>query len=324
MVNQSILTYRGYEPGDEGRILGLFREVFHREMTPAFWRWRYLDDPFGRSVIRMAFDGDKLVGHFAAIPMRVTVRGKSYTDVFPMTAMTHPDYAGRGIFTALMDQTYHICAENGVSLVYGFCNQNSVGPSVRYGYRNVIKTVLWEKKLDAQPGNDTSFENVVPVATFDDRIDSLWNRVKGDYPAITVRNKEFLNWRYIRAPHTTYARFIYSDGDDIYGYMILKVYTEPGVIKAHIIDLLSVQDEKVMRALLRKAYQYFAEKGIYDLSLWMMGNSFYANILEEEGFTSRPDATNFGVKLFDLNNPSLSDVEDTSLWYITMGDSDVY
>jgi hypothetical protein len=324
MTNQNILTYRDYQPGDEVSILALFRQVFHREMSPSFWRWRYRDDPFGQSVIRMAFDGDRLVGHFAAIPMKVAVTGEIYTDIFPMTAMTHPDYGGRGIFTSLMDQTYRSCAQKGASLVYGFCNQNSLGPSVRYGYRNVIKTVLWQKKLNANSITGPPIDKVEPVSIFDDRIDALWETVKNDYPVINIRNKEFLNWRYIRAPHTEYSCFVYADGGAVAGYIVLKVYTEPGLIKAHIVDLLSVRDEFVVRALIGKAYRYFSEKGIYDLSCWMMGSPFYRGIFEAEGFFAGPDATNFGVKRLDLKNALLSDVEDTSLWYATMGDSDVY
>jgi hypothetical protein len=106
--------------------------------------------------------------------------------------------------------------------------------------------------------------------------------------------------------------------------MVLKIYTEPSVVKAHIVDLLTIRDENIVRSLLGKAYRYFSERGIFALSCWMMGSSFYRGILESEGFTCRPDATNFGVKLFDSNKPVLSDVEETSLWYATMGDSDVY
>jgi len=39
------ISYRYYQPGDEHRILDLFRQVFAREMSHAFWKWRYLDNP---------------------------------------------------------------------------------------------------------------------------------------------------------------------------------------------------------------------------------------------------------------------------------------
>ncbi len=325
MTTQKILTYRGYEPGDESKILSLFSGVFHKEMTPAFWRWRYLDDPFGRGIIRMAFDGDRLVGHFAAVPFEVATGGKTYADVFPMTAMTDAEYHGQGIFTRLMDQAYEAAGKDGISLVYGFCNQNSLGPSLRYGYKNVIKTTLWEKALKTGTGSYEPVSNVREINRFDGRFDALWDKVKDNFDIINVRNRDFLNWRYVDAPHAEYAKFVYSDGEGgILGYAVLKIYTEPGLIKGHIIDLLTVPDEKAAQALIRKAYEYFSERDIPGLSLWMMGCPFYEKVLEKEGFTPRPDVTNFGVKILDANNPALAGADDTARWYITMGDSDVY
>ncbi len=117
------LTYRAYQPGDETQILSLFKLVFRREMSEQFWKWRYLDNPFGQALSMLALDGEKLVGHFAVLPMAVQFGGRIFRAIFPVTAMTHPDYAGQGIFTRLITTTYEFCRRAGFTLVYGFFNR---------------------------------------------------------------------------------------------------------------------------------------------------------------------------------------------------------
>lgn len=325
MVTQKVLIYRDYEPGDERRIRGLFAEVFHREMSPAFWQWRYVEGPYGHGIIRVALDGDKMVGHFGVIPMRVQFKGNIYPAIFPMTAMTHPGYAGQGIFTRLMSDTYESAHKQGFPLVYGFFNQNSYYANVKFGYHDVIKMNPLEKKPAISESDGDRAGNIISADIFDTAIDRLWNKVKHDYQAIVPRTSAFLNWRFVKAPDVNHARFVYQDvtGETL-GYIVLKIYTEGKIVRGHIIDLLTVPDGKIAKALMKKSYDYFKAHQVSDLSCWMMEGTFYRRILEEEGFVRRPGVTNFAVMVLDKSNTGLLPVENASAWFLTMGDSDVY
>ena len=46
-------TCRDYQDGDEYQIAALFNEVFQRDMALAYWRWRYLENPFGKLIVRL-------------------------------------------------------------------------------------------------------------------------------------------------------------------------------------------------------------------------------------------------------------------------------
>ena len=273
MVTQKVLTYRDYAPGDEHLILNLFREVFHREMSPAFWRSRYEDSPWGHGIVRVAIDGDKVVGHFGGIPMRVQVAGKVYPAIFPMTAMTHPDYAGQGIFTRLMSETYESARKQGFPLVYGFFNQNSYYANVKFGYHDVIKMNPLEKKLSPDESDGHLTSDIVTVDTFDGSFDRLWERAKQDYVAVVPRTSEFLNWRFDQSPEVKYVKYAYRGRSDILGYVVLKIYTEGKIVRGHIVDLLTVPDENSARALARKAFHYFRANGVTDISVWMKENT---------------------------------------------------
>lgn len=323
MPTKKSLTYRFYQTGDETRILTLFREAFNREMSPDFWHWRYVDNPYGRGIIRVALDGDKMVGHFAVIPMRVQFQGTVYPAIFPMTAMTHPEYGGQGLYTKLISEVYEYARTQGYALAYGFPNKNSYYPSLKFGYHDIITIRPLERKLPSgTPGRDG---NITAIDKFDSRFDRLWENVRGNYKIIICRTSEYLNWRFLRNPDAKYTIFAYTDeAGDILGYEALKIYREGNIIRGHIVDILTVPDDNIARALVRSAFDYFAEERVQDVSLWMSEDRFYSRILEEEGFIRHPGTTHFAVMALDKNDKSLLPVENPVNWHLTMGDSDVF
>ena len=137
---------RDYNSGDEYRILDLFKQVFQREMGLNFWRWRFLENPFGKAIIKLSFDRDILIGHYAVIPMDVQVQGETIKAVFSMTTMTHPEYSGKGIFTCLAEDNYRLCQDKGFNFVYGFPNRNSHQGFVRkLKWQDLGKLAILEK-----------------------------------------------------------------------------------------------------------------------------------------------------------------------------------
>ena len=77
----------------------LFNVVFGRKLDEEFWRWRFLKTPFGKSVIWLMFDNQKLVGHYAAVPVPLWLDNRIIESAMIMTVMTHPDYRGMRICT---------------------------------------------------------------------------------------------------------------------------------------------------------------------------------------------------------------------------------
>jgi GNAT superfamily N-acetyltransferase len=325
MVNSGVLKYRDSRPGDERGIFGLFQAVFHREIAPAFWRWRYLESPWGAGFSRVALDGDQVVGHFGAIPMQIQLKGKTFPAILPMTAMTFPGYTGRGIFTRLMSETYGAARERGFPLVYGFFNRNSYAANVRYGYHDVITMNPLVKQISRYRNTGPHPGRIATVVTFDGTFDRFWNRIKQDYNIVVPRTRELLNWRFVNDPVVDYTRFAFrDDSDEILGYVILKIYREGEITRGHIVDLMTVPDDNIARALINKAADHFQGNGVADLSCWIKEGSFPGRILEEEGFHREPGITNFAAMVLDKTRTELLPVEETSRWFLTMGDSDVY
>src|SRR3972149_7211686 len=116
---------RNYQEGDEYQIVALFDEVFGNNPGLHLWRWRFLKNPFGKGIIKLLFDGDRLIGHYSIIPLNIEVQCEPIRVGFSLDTMTHPSYAKRGIFTFLAQETYNECQLLGLRLVYGFPNANS-------------------------------------------------------------------------------------------------------------------------------------------------------------------------------------------------------
>lgn len=319
--------YRDYKNGDELQIIRLFNRVFGQEMSLPFWKWRFKENPYGKGIIKLVFDADKLIGQYAVIPMSVQVTGVPVKAAFSMTTMTHPDYSGRGIFTFLAGEVYKSCAQQGFSFVYGFPNDNSYpGFTQKLGWEGLGKTVTLQKVLHEESDNLSIVADIKNVARFDKSVDLLWNKVKNDYPVIVPRVARYLNWRFVQNPEVRYQKYVISDrpGQTL-GYAVLKEYVRGDEKKGHIVDMLSVDDNDIIRMLVRHACAYFQSRQIADVSGWFPAASCYSRVMEEEGFKAENTGQNFGVRAFDKAG-SLARIVVGSLdnWYLTMGDSDVF
>ena len=319
------LTCRDYQPGDERRIVGLFKQVFGRALNLAVWKWRFAENPFGEAIIKLAFDDEKLVGHYAVIPMSVQVENKLVKAVFSMTTMTHPDYSGRGIFTYLAGEVYRLCQERGHPFVYGFPNKNSYyGFTHKLGWSALGSMTALEKKLGSKTKKDSTAKTVKQIGRFDNTVNSLWDKVKQEHTVIIPRTTAFLNWRFVENPDVGYVKYTISDNSQVLGYVVLKVYPTGDIMNGHIVDILSVPEEQVLKSLLGYSFDFLLERGICNISCWVPAGSFYDSILKEEGFIRIESESYFGVKIFDERDIQYRGVKHFPAWYLTMGDSDVF
>jgi hypothetical protein len=320
-------TSRDYNNGDETHIIRLFNRVFSREISLSLWKWRFRENPDGKGIIKLMFDGDILIGHYAVIPMSVRVTGMSIKAALAMTSMTHPDYSGRGIFTSLAKEVWNVCQQQGFSFVYGFPNE-AAHPVLtgRLGWEGIGKIVALRKILSGKPINLQTVAEIKNVERFDKKVDLLWDEVKNEYPVSIPRIEKYLNWRFSRNPDIQYQKYIISEPlGRILGYVVLKEYIRGVVKKGHIVDMLSVPNDEVIRMLVRHSCVHFKYRQITDISGWFPAGSRYLRVMEEEGFKAGKSRQNFDVRMLN-DDGNLARIVTGALtnWYLTMGDSDVF
>ena len=100
-----------------------------------YLNWLYFENPRGEVKGFDAFDGEKLVGHYACIPIKVA--GYKNDSLLSLNTATHPDYQGRGLFSALATATYESVSTSYANVV-GVANSKSIRGFVKYlGFENL-------------------------------------------------------------------------------------------------------------------------------------------------------------------------------------------
>jgi len=312
---------RDYQPNDERDILTLFEQVFHKKRSVDMWSWRYMQNPNGRGIIKLMWDGSRLVGHYAVCPTVVFVDGMPYGAALSTDTMVHPECWKQGIFTRLATACYDECAKRGIDLVYGFPNLNSYDTFVgKLGWTGFGKMPVWNLDLGniytlAMPMIPDWNPWLRQVGEFGLDVGKvLWPYLQ-THRVIVSRGATSLNWRYVQNPVVKYVRYVDTRAG-ILGYVVFKVLEDKGFI----VDALC--GSSIIHDLLGRVIFYMANEGVKSISCYM-NDERWAPELIRFGFTKGlMEKRHFGVKL--IADSPLESALVLNNWYITQGDSDTY
>lgn len=315
-----ICNYRG---GDEIAILDLFSLVYKKQMKPAYWNWRFQDNPAGKHLIKLMWDNDKLVGHYAVSPVKMRIGTEVYPSVMSMTTMTHPDYGGRGIFSELANSLYaDLEQNNGVKAIWGFPNNNS-----HYGF---IKNLGWKDvgilnhlTLESKLVKPNENRNISISTSFNGSHAELMDNVTSDFAVSIDKSIEYLDWRYKKNPNVEYTIFNYTEENKLKGFLVTKKY--PAAIEGQFnlfivecgIPFASIS--LLTEFLMHMVYHYGCELG--SINIWLPLHDNRHIYFEKLGFIIGGKPTFLAAR---ANNELSCYIHDLRNWYYTYGDSDIY
>ncbi len=168
------------------QILELFEHSFNSKMDEKLWDWAYIDNPNGNPIVSLYFDGVKLVGHYAVIPIKFMHNQKSLNAVLSMTTMVNSAYRKYGIFIEQADEVYEKATELGYKFVCGFPNKKSAP-----GFK---KRLGW------------TLEEDLYVASFSyDELQQIEKKIYSDSIIFNTQDKKSLEWR-LSKPNQKYFR----------------------------------------------------------------------------------------------------------------------
>ena len=315
---------RKYREGDEHYIIELLDLAFGnwkginltKQQSLAYWEWWYKQNPAGPSVIWIAEHNNKVIGHYAIVPMKMKLGTIYLTGSFSSDAATHPDHQGKRILSSLLNKCYHDAANNNIPLTYGFANIN-LGPTYkRYEWRgqicsivNMIKVVNWQTLLSRYIHNNSLIRmasycmekirksqyeinkdlEIKQIRYFDESINILWEDISKQFKIIVKRDQKYLNWRYVDHPLNKYAIFTAVKNDKILGYCVLGKNRMHNMNRGQILDILGSQNHfNVIDSLLKVAYAYFKEHDIDYVSCRMSEKNQYKKVFRRAGFIMDP------------------------------------
>lgn len=326
---------RPYQPGDEVRILDLFRRVFNVERSLDHWRWKFLDNPAGRHWIRLAETPSReLVGHYAVLPVRMAWGEETAVFIQVVDVMVDPSFRRGlrrpGLFSVLANRSIADFGGPGkASVGYGFPTPEALRIGGRVaGYTPLHPVVRLVRDLRQgerrRPAWSDRGVRIEEVDRYGEAIDRLWERMRSELGVAAVRDTRYLNWRYADCPDVRYrmlAAFNRLTGAPA-GMAVLRLGVR-GERLAALVDWLvpGRTTTTTAGALLRRCEAAAREAAMDRLDAWFPPYSMPHHLFLEFGF--RTDATIYELVALPLSaGVSLDGLKER--WYYTMGDSDIY
>lgn len=123
--------------------LTVFNTVFNTHALEQNWIHKHYENPLKRSDnVFGAFDGDKLVGINAFMPMQYVYGGRKINAVQSCESAVDQDYRGQGIFTKIIKAAEQYYAENGYDILVGYPNKNSYPGLIKMGWTRIANQKL--------------------------------------------------------------------------------------------------------------------------------------------------------------------------------------
>lgn len=151
------------------QILELFEHSFGSKMDEKLWYWAYIDNPNGNPIVSLYFDGSKLVGHYAVIPINFIHNQKNIDAVLSMTTMVDLFYRKYGIFIEQANEVYDKANELGYKFVCGFPNKKSA-PGFKKRLNWILEEDLYVANFsynELQQIEKRSYQNAISFSTQD-------------------------------------------------------------------------------------------------------------------------------------------------------------
>lgn len=343
--------YKIYDLKDE--TINLFKDCFYANGSPKNTeniRWQFFENTESNSFVNIAFDEvkNKTAAIYALSGIKFKIDDNIHLGTQSMDTITDIDYRGKGLFIKLAKSVYEKSKIAGTSLVYGFPNGNSI-----YGFK---KKLEWEvldpvpfliKPLKSSyftnrisflrfsPNINLSFKSfsksknylIKESLSFPKEVDSLWENFSKKIRVAVNRNKEYLDWRYIKKPNENY-KIVHCYGADerLLGYVVFCIKNKHEGRVAYIMELIyDLEDPKAADKLLSYAITEIKKEDADLILIWCMDHSPNYKTFKKSRFYKlpeklRPIELHFGARAFDDKLKNI--IYDRENWYISYSDSD--
>jgi hypothetical protein len=330
-----MIELRDYLPGDEAGILECFHRAFgantpeQRGRSMAHWRWEFERNPAALWRILVAVDpdaGNRIVGQYAGVPIRMFDRGRSSIATQGVDSMVDPAYRRGlkrpGLFATIGVRWFAKYHRLDVDpLVYGMPVPSTwrIGNAfLRYEILRTQPILYREPVTPIAPGRGVE---VVEVPKADGAFGALFAKLAPDLRYVAVRDDAFLNWRFVDHPTFRYRILAARDARGLRGYAVVRTadWLVPG--NTVLVDwFLPGGDIDAARELLRAAERVREEAGGSAVSVMIPDCNPWYRDLQIEGFSVAPtEYLTVVIAAGSAYGPGILRRE----WYYTLAEFDI-
>jgi hypothetical protein len=347
---------------DTDRILELnVLEYGSRDIlaTREDFAWRHDQNPAGAATIAVIRnDRNEVVGFIWAVPLGIRVRGVECLGATGTNLVIHPEHRNTFAYTKLIRRFQQILRDNQIPVHYSFVSEERYRRQRTADPQSVATIPLLAKPLNFKSLAEAYFVNrwqrfvfgrlgslaqplftppgasdrdrsvsVQAVDGFDSSFDDLWRRIEDRSPAMVIRDRAFLAWRFASVSGKRYHVLVAHAGDQMLGYTVLRCATIRRVKAGLVMDLLTTGDslgEMAGARLMVEAEAYFRAQGMALAAGLMVSSAVEYRILRRAGYRPVPRALAPRVFRFALFVHDVRDHDLTWLsardWFITLAD----
>ena len=331
----------------------VFGDMEKDKLNPEFWKWEFMAGPDGKAFIYIAEEEGKLIGHFADIPRKFSVNGKTVLGTLSLDLMVHPDFRRRGIFGEMGRYAIQrVKAAQGLFLTAYPIREETIQGLTKIGWKKIVGLPVLvypirfqgivDRYLHFRPlsvllggvagffyfllfqgrgrPKQTAGIAVDQVDQLDDEFDLFWQRASSIFPIIGVRDRLFLNWRYRQNPSRNYVIYRARKNGEMRGYIVLRKVDLLKFNSAVIVDVL-VLDNETLHALVAKGIEHSYKEGAALLGFMVPKTHPYYRSLVGRGFL--PSLKSFLFMVYDHGHGDVATLRNPKGWYVNWGDSDV-
>lgn len=338
-----------YRPEDRRAVDALYRRVFGIDAAEASrlrWEWQYRRNPNNSAAepeIWIAREGRALIGHYATMPVRLSLKGKEIQGSWGMDVMVAPERQRQGLGEVLF-RTWdrHVGASLGLGLSESsyklfqklrWPDAGAVPCFVKPLTRRALRRPNWPLGLNRLVSAVTLPLVKVVARTrplraevrllqrFDDSFTALWQSVASKFDLAVRRDAAYLNWKYASAPHVRYSIAALRRNDRNVGYVVYRHLVEPRGRVTLLVDFLTDPDDQDGFATLLGWVDREARRADSDKIRGYAFHAAYGRSLRKSGYFQVKSAMHLVVKVNAVEVPTTF-YQETDGWHITLGDSD--
>lgn len=312
--------------------------------------WWFERNPTKYLNIYLAEHEGKIIAVSSANSFKVWCDGDEYLVPFLQNILTHPDYRGLGIFSALEQINEEDAKRQKCPFILGFPNHLitpiylgkldfSLGrvaplmiklrnPSQLLYRLSGMKLLKWIS-VPMNSFTRLTFHNRLPsniqqIDEFDKTFDALWQQVRRVRRWGLVRDSYYLNWRYIDSPLSRYRSFRIMDGTELGGYFVTGIIQKKGLMFGYLADLfLRGESTHLESSVLSAVDSLFVSQNLD--AILSFAPPTLSERLKRMGFFYLPTTKHFTFiyKLFDSHFSTLP-FNNANQWQFELGDLDFF
>ncbi len=303
------------------QIVGVLKASLGEKDLPLseeIWRYKHLQNPFGKSVVLVAEENKVIIGVRAFMKWEWHSTNQMYSCFRAVDTATHPAHQGKGIFKKLTLRAIDVCADLGGNFIFNTPNEQS-----RPGYLKMGWISAGKIDVGLKPGFHSFWKTGIPnpvrqkiINTSNEALNELciiWNNdLKKDSRFFTPKSPEYLKWRYEQNPLIDYEIFSTS-GLYIAGYLKKR----KNIKELRISECIQIGNKE--RSLIKKVIKEWSIK--YGVQVISFSPKIITSLFPSIKGSYGPILT---VREIILNKNDRTKVGDIKNWAYSLGDLELF